>query len=252
MSGKDGPTLISSVQRAFRLMEAVGAHEGGAPAKQLARETGLAPATTYHLLRTMVHDGYVRKLDDGTFVLGEKLGALHGGSREQAALSRVRPTLAELRGGLSAAAYLTFYEDGEIRVAEIVDGPKAPRVDLWVGFEDAGHATALGKCVLRELDAEARADYLSRHALNDLTPRTITYRAELLRRLEAAAQGPAVTDVEEYALGTACVAVPVRQGDTIGALGISVRAGRTDRLEGAVTRLVATAERVSRGLSLTI
>lgn len=42
MSGQEGPTLISSVQRAFRLMEAVGAHESGVPAKQLARETGLA------------------------------------------------------------------------------------------------------------------------------------------------------------------------------------------------------------------
>ncbi|MFI8949748.1 IclR family transcriptional regulator [Streptomyces sp. NPDC053750] len=252
MGGKDGPTLISSVQRAFRLMEAVGAHEGGVPAKQLARETGLALATTYHLLRTMVHDGYVRKLDDGTFVLGEKLDALHGGSRDQAALSRVRPTLTELRDGLSAAAYLTFYEDGEIRVAEIVDGPKAPRVDLWVGFEDAGHATALGKCILRELDGDARAEYLSRHVLNDLTPRTITYRDELLRRLDAGSHGPAVTDIEEYSLGTSCVAVPVRQGDTIGALGISLRANRTACLDDAVSRLVATAERVSRRLSLTI
>lgn len=37
-----GPTLIASVQRAFRLLEAVGAHETGAPAKQLAREIGRA------------------------------------------------------------------------------------------------------------------------------------------------------------------------------------------------------------------
>ncbi|WP_435843528.1 hypothetical protein [Streptomyces hirsutus] len=37
-----GPTLIASVQRAFRLLEAVGAHETGAPAKQLAREAGPA------------------------------------------------------------------------------------------------------------------------------------------------------------------------------------------------------------------
>ncbi|WP_217168964.1 IclR family transcriptional regulator [Streptomyces sp. AC512_CC834] len=253
MGGQEGPTLISSVQRAFRLMEAVGAHEGGVPAKQLARETGLALGTAYHLLRTMVHDGYVRKLDDGTFVLGERLDALHAGSRDQAALSRVRPTLTELRDGLSAAAYLTLYEEGEIRVAEIVDGPKAPRVDLWVGFEDAGHATALGKSVLRELDAEARAEYLSRHVMNDLTPRTITYRAELLRRLDAAvALGPAVTDIEEYCLGTACIAVPIRQGDTIGSLGISLDAHRAACLDDAVKTLVATAERVSRGLSLTI
>ncbi|XKK61135.1 helix-turn-helix domain-containing protein [Streptomyces sp. ARC32] len=251
MSGQEGPTLISSVQRAFRLMEAVGAHASGAPAKQLARETGLALGTTYHLLRTMVHDGYVRKLEDGTFVLGERLGALHAGSRDQTALSRVRPTLTELRDGLSAAAYLTLYEDGEIRVAEIVDGPKAPRVDLWVGFEDAGHATALGKSVLRELDADARADYLSRRAERP-HPRTVTYRAELLRRLDASPPGTAVTDIEEYRLGTACVAVPVRRGDTIGSLGISVDVNRTTCLDDAVATLLDTAERVSRGLSLTI
>ncbi|WP_031048228.1 IclR family transcriptional regulator [Streptomyces sp. NRRL F-5650] len=252
MSGQQGPTLIASVRRAFRLMEAVSAHGGGVPAKQLARETGLAPGTAYHLLRTMVHDGYLRRLEDGTFVLGEKVGALHAGSRHQAALSRVRPTLMELRDGLSAAAYLTLYEEGEIRVAEIVDGPKAPRVDLWVGFEDAGHATALGKSVLRELDADARADYLSRHALNDLTPRTVTHRAELLRRLDASSHGPAVTDIEEYRLGTACVAVPVRRGETVGSLGISVDVGRAACLDDAVATLLDTAGRVSRGLSLTI
>ncbi|MFJ9412239.1 IclR family transcriptional regulator [Streptomyces sp. NPDC101393] len=252
MGAQDGPTLIASVQKAFRLMESVGAHEGGATAKQLARETGFALATTYHLLRTMTYDGYVRKLDDGSYVLGEKLGTLHGGSRDQARLNRVRPTLAALRDDLSAAAYLTFYEDGEIRVAEILDGPRAPRVDLWVGFEDAGHATALGKCVLRELDDSGRAEYLSRHHLSDLTPRTVTHPSELLRRLDAAPDVPAVTDLEEYSLGTVCVAVPVYRGNTLGSLGVSLRADRPFRIEDAVTRLVATAERVTRGLSLTI
>src|SRR5690348_16233956 len=160
MGADDGPSLITSVQRAFRLLEAVSAHENGAPAKQLARETGLPLATAYHLLRTLVHDGYVRKLDDGGFVLGDRLNSLHTAGHTQTLLSRVRPTLAALRDELSSACYLTFYEDGEIRVAEIVDGLRTPRVDLWVGFEDAGHATALGKSVLRELDEDARRDYL--------------------------------------------------------------------------------------------
>ncbi|MFC4331652.1 IclR family transcriptional regulator [Streptomyces andamanensis] len=254
MGAQEGPTLISSVQRAFRLLEAVGAHEGGAPAKQLARETGLALATTYHLLRTLVHDGYVRKLEDGAFVLGERLGALHQESRTQARLSRVRPVLGALRDDLSAAAYLTFYEDGEIRVAEIVDGPRAPRAELWVGFEDAGHATALGKCVLRELDDEARGEYLSRHPLADLTPRTVTRRTELLRRLDAFPDAPAVTDLEEYSLGIVCVAVPVYRGDTLGSLGVSLRMDRDRPVpdEKTVERLLAAADRVTRGLSLTI
>ncbi|WP_128437393.1 IclR family transcriptional regulator [Streptomyces cyaneus] len=251
MGAREGPTLISSVQRAFRLLEAVSAHENGAPAKQLARETGLPLATAYHLLRTLVHDGYVRKLDDGGFILGERLQTLHTTGRAQALLSRIRPTLAALRDELSTAAYLTFYEEGEIRVAEIVDGPRAPRVDLWVGFEDAGHATALGKSVLRELGDDARKDYLSRHSLADLTPKTITDTPELLRRLDSSPT-PAVTDLEEYSLGTVCVAVPVYSGDTLGSLGVSLRADRRSRLEEITTRLLPAASRVTRGLSLTI
>ncbi|MGW7791375.1 IclR family transcriptional regulator [Streptomyces tricolor] len=252
MGGQEGPTLITSVQRAFRLLEAVSEHENGAPAKQLARETGLPLATAYHLLRTLVHDGYVRKLDDGGFVLGDKLNSLHMAGGTQTLLSRVRPTLTALRDELSSAAYLTFYEDGEIRVAEIVDGPRTPRVDLWVGFEDAGHATALGKSVLRELDEDARRDYLSRHHLADLTPRTITSVPELLRRIESPPLAPAVTDLEEYTLGTVCVAVPVYRGNTLGSLGVSLPAERQERIQQVRTRLLAIAGRVTRGLSLTI
>ncbi|MFJ6727830.1 IclR family transcriptional regulator [Streptomyces sp. NPDC091281] len=252
VQSKGAPTLISSVRRAFRLLEAVGAHENGAPAKQLARETGLPLATAYHLLRTLVHDGYVRKLDDGGFVLGDKLQTLRATGRGQALLSRVRPALAALRDELAGAAYLTFYEEGEIRVAEIVDGPRAPRVDLWVGFEDAGHATALGKSVLREMGDDARREYLGRHHLPDLTPRTITSARELVRRLDAAPLAPAVTDLEEYALGTVCVAVPVYSGDLLGSLGVSLPAHRPRRLREVRERLIPTASRVTRSLSLTI
>ncbi|MFH0176971.1 IclR family transcriptional regulator [Streptomyces cacaoi] len=252
MGAQDGPTLITSVQRAFRLLEAASAHENGAPAKQLARETGLPLATAYHLLRTLVNDGYLRKLQDGGFILGDRLQTLHTAGRGQALLSRVRPALAALRDELATAAYLTFYEEGEIRVAEIVDGPRAPRVDLWVGFEDAGHATALGKSVLRELDEEARKEYLSRHLLADLTPRTITSAPELLRQLDSSPVAPAVTDLEEYALGTVCVAVPVYSGDTLGSLGVSLPVDRLSRLDQVRARLLPTANRVTRGLSLTM
>ncbi|MEU1079556.1 IclR family transcriptional regulator [Streptomyces sp. NPDC005908] len=246
------PTLISSVQRAFRLLEAASAHENGAPAKQLARETGLPLGTAYHLLRTLVHDGYLRKLDDGGFVLGDRLQSLHSGGLGQTMIGRVRPALSALRDELSSAAYLTLYEDGEIRVSEIVDGPRAPRVDLWVGFEDAGHATALGKAVLRELDDEERKDYLSRHTLNDLTPHTVTTAVELARRLETAPLAPAMTDLEEYALGTVCVAVPVRSGSMLGSIGVSMPRSRLDRLDEIRDRLVPTAGRVTRTLSLTM
>lgn len=72
------PTLIGSVQRALRLLEAVGSHSEGAPAKQLAREAGLPLPTAYHLLRTLTHEGYLRR-ESGVFVLGDAAGRLAGG-----------------------------------------------------------------------------------------------------------------------------------------------------------------------------
>lgn len=65
-SQKDStPTLIGSVQRALRLLEAMSA-EGGVTAKRLARLTGIPLPTVYHLLRTLSHEGYVQR-EEGPF-----------------------------------------------------------------------------------------------------------------------------------------------------------------------------------------
>ncbi|MFB6518947.1 helix-turn-helix domain-containing protein [Streptomyces sp. NPDC056401] len=65
------PTLIGSVQRALRLVEAMYA-EGGATAKRLSRLTGIPLPTVYHLLRTLSHEGYVQR-EGGAFRLSDDL-----------------------------------------------------------------------------------------------------------------------------------------------------------------------------------
>lgn len=246
------PTLITSVRRALRLLEAVGEYERGAPAKQLARHTGMPLPTTYHLLRTLLHEGYVTKLDDGGYVLGVGVGALHSQSQDQSVLSRVRPHLAALRDELGAAVYLTVYEDGEIQMLDVADSPRAPRLDMYTRLSDAGHATAVGKCTLRQLPEESWQDYLARHTMHDLTPRTVTRANELRRRLKSAGDNPVTFDNEEYALGNGCAAVPVFDGTRIGALGISFPVNKIGRVAESAELLLATGKRVSNALSLTI
>ncbi|WP_179200146.1 helix-turn-helix domain-containing protein [Streptomyces sp. NRRL B-24572] len=53
-----GQTPIRSIRRALRLLRALEQRVGGAGAEQPAR--GAALPTTYHLLRTLVHEGVVR------------------------------------------------------------------------------------------------------------------------------------------------------------------------------------------------
>lgn len=216
------PTLIGSVQRALRLLEAVAASADAVPAKSLARMVGLALPTTYHLLRTLVHEGYLRKLSDG-YVLGP-LATPATASTRQTLLPRVRPVLRSLRDEVRGATYLSVYSDGEIRLVDIADGPDAPCVDLWVGVQDSGHATAFGKCILAALPAEQREDYIGRHQLYDLTPNTITDRRVLARRLEH--PSAIWADTEEYLLGTSCLAAPIRAGDLVGAVAVSLPSRR--------------------------
>ncbi|HEY8482775.1 MAG TPA: IclR family transcriptional regulator [Spirillospora sp.] len=244
------PTLIASVQRALRLMEVVASHPNGAPAKQLSRQAGLPLATTYHLLRTLAHEGYAMRLPDGVWVLGEGVDNLHGQSRKQQLLARIRMTLMKLRDELGVATYFFMHEDGEIRPVDVADGPRAPRVDFWVELGDAAHATAVGKCVLSQFDEERRRDYVARHPLVDLTPNTITDCAKLFGSLDST--DGLVYDHEEYILGTSCASVPVTDatGSVFGALGVSCRPSRLPKIEGAVDRLRATAAEIGRTLTL--
>ena len=54
------PTLIQSLQRGMHLVAAVIEH-GPLTARALSETTGIVLPTTYHLLRTLVYEGYLAR-----------------------------------------------------------------------------------------------------------------------------------------------------------------------------------------------
>lgn len=257
------PTLIQSVQRALHVMEALAGRNGRATVKQLARDTGLALPTTYHLVRTLAHEGYISRLDDGSVVMTSRLGELARDSSPQVA--QVRAILAELRDLVGAAVYFARLDDGEINVSEIVESSRAPRVDLWVGMHDAAHATALGKAILTALPDDLRRDYLERHRPQALTANTITSVSELLAQMHdhqptrrsaknalAADEARVVAvDNEEYSSGVSCVASAlVTPKGGFAAVGLAVPTRRLGREPELRRHVASTAGRVERALSI--
>ncbi|MFD9124495.1 IclR family transcriptional regulator [Kitasatospora sp. NPDC059571] len=230
------PTLITSVQRALRLLEEVGRYRYGATAKQLARATGLALGTTYHLLRTLAHEGYLVR-DEGRYHYGEAAAGIGRADRRQRARRQLGERMAAIADELDAAVYLAVYEDGEVRVPEVVSGPGRPAVAEWADFRATAHAHAIGLCLLSQLGDAERRDHLDRHPPEAVTPFTVAEPAAVLRRLEAVAAVNRVSERQEYALGSVCAAVPLAVGGTVAAVALSLPLRHAGRLAAAAERL---------------
>ncbi|MFD3659859.1 IclR family transcriptional regulator [Streptomyces sp. NPDC058659] len=239
------------MQRALRLLEAVSSHADGAPAKQLARETGLPLPTTYHLLRTLTHEGYLRR-EKGVFVLGDAAVRLAGGGAVQNRRIKIEDSLARWRDEIGVPVYFALYREGEIELVAVADTPSAPAVEEWADFRETAHAHAIGQCLLSQLDLKARQDHLDRHPVESITPYTVRNRRVLLDRLGGLGRMEPLVERQEYALGTVCAAIPITAGSAAAAMAISLPLHQEERLLPAVERLRTEIGRLFSSLAFSI
>ncbi|MET9154608.1 IclR family transcriptional regulator C-terminal domain-containing protein [Streptomyces griseoflavus] len=240
-----------SVQDALRVLETVARRGTGVNDTELARESGVPAERLTTLLRMLRREAYVEQTADGAYVTGAafaRLGSAEG--HERALRDQLQQTLDRLRDSVGAAVYITRYVDGEVQVTQYADGPATPKVNEWVDFRSSAHATAMGKSLLTQLDHDGRRDHLARHRMARLTSRTITSDRLLLSRLASQPPTVPVLDLQEYAVGTVCAAVPITAGSSVGCLALSLPVEHAHRLRRAADTLNRNAAPVL--LSLTI
>ncbi|MFI6443891.1 IclR family transcriptional regulator [Kitasatospora sp. NPDC050543] len=235
-----GPGRFTSLQHALRLLEAVDRHPGGASQAALARETALPLPDVRKLVEILEIEGYLQ-CQDGGWVLGGTFALLGQYNREQVVRVRLNHKLAELRDELGAAVYFARYHEGELSIEAVSAAEHAPAVQEWVDFRATAHASAIGKCLLAQLDHDSVRDHLARHPTARLTSRTITDPEQLMQRLERQPASVPVLDIQEYALGTVCAAVPVMAGNTVGCLATSMPVDNAHRLRAAAELLAERA-----------
>ncbi|MFG2134201.1 IclR family transcriptional regulator C-terminal domain-containing protein [Streptomyces sp. NPDC048751] len=252
MALKHEPTApYHSAQDALRVLETVARHSTGVTDAELARRTRLGSERLTTLLLMLRREGYVVQIADGTYVTGDaltRLSSAHG--HDQAVREHLQHTLDRLRDSVGAAVYISRYVDGEVKITQYADSPATPAVNEWVDFRYSAHATAVGKSLLGQLDHNGRRDHLSRHKMARLTSRTITSDKLLLSRLESQAPTVPVLDLQEYAVGTVCAAVPITAGSSVGCLALSLPVEHAHRLRRAADRLNRGAAPVLLSLAL--
>ncbi|MGC5342286.1 IclR family transcriptional regulator [Streptomyces sp. DT24] len=252
MTLKPEPTApFHSVQYALRVLETVSCHGSGVTDDRIARETGLPIGHLTPLLRTLRREGYVEQVTDGAYVVGASLLLLgSGAARTRALEAKLQQTLMQLRDSVGAAVYISRYVDGEIRITQVADGPQTPAVNEWVDFRSAAHASAIGKCLLTQLDQNGRRDHIARHRTARLTSRTITNEKVLFSKLDSQPATVPMLDLQEYAVGTVCAAVPLTAGAAAGCLALSLPIEDAHRLRSAADTLNRRAAPVLLSLAL--
>jgi DNA-binding IclR family transcriptional regulator len=219
--------LIGSAQRALRVLDIVGSAGDGITAKAVARRAGYTLSTTYHLLNTLVHEGYLIRLGHGRgFGLGYKVGNLYQRLCVELDVGQeLQDELRQLHQRAEAAAYYTVFRDTDIVVAAVADSPAFPRATpLDFGFHEAAHATAFGKVLLASLPRRERREYLAGAGMPRLTGRTTVRAADLDTELAHVSRVGMAVEIEEFQPELACLSAPVldTQGRVTGAVAFSV------------------------------
>src|SRR5690606_19891047 len=122
------------------------------------------------------------------------------------------------------------------------------RLHLPVGTALPPHCSASGKLLLACLPQAEREALLAELSLPRFTERTITDRTLLARELDRIVAAGYSVDDEEYVVGVACVAVPVRiaSGEVVAACAVHAATARLPlpRAIELVPRLQEAAERI--------
>ncbi|MEC4570533.1 IclR family transcriptional regulator C-terminal domain-containing protein [Streptomyces sp. CMAA1738] len=249
VQGGSGEALVQA-RRALAVVRVLEQHPLGVRAAQLARESGLAEAQLRPLVAMLCEEEYAYRLGAGVYGRGPALDRLAGPGGHGLA-GQLQHTLALARDSAGAAVYLSRYAGGEVHITQMAAGPATPPVREWVDFRDAAHASAVGKCLLTQLDHDRRADHVARHRPARLTPQTITDSRALFTALDAVAPGAPVFDLLEYSPGVVCSAVPLAMGGAAGSLALSLPATHAHRLRSATETLRRKAVPVLLALLLT-
>lgn len=213
----------TSVLKALQLLDAFRGVSDLVGVSEMARLSGIHKSTAFRLLATLEHGEFVERV--GTkyrltlrvFELGNRVGVCAPKGLREVAL----PHLADLYASTGRAVHMGVLSDGDVVYLEKIHGSKTALLPSAIGGRIPANCSALGK-VLLAFSSKHTVDQALRDPLSRLTSYSIIEPARLIRQLHQAQEEGFASDLEEAALGLACVAVPiVVSGKLVAAISVS-------------------------------
>lgn len=246
----------SSLRRGLRALELLGQADGaeapGLGVVDVARRLGVDKSQASRTLRALADHGLVER-DPATraYRLGPRMFAYAALVSERRLLRAGPALLVQLVARLGERAHLSVLDGTAVLTLLSQGPPHAVQAAGWAGRSVPAYASAAGRALLADHDAEGLRALLGAVALEPHGPSTVTTLDELAARVAAdRPRGYAVAD-GELEPGLAAVAAPVRRfdGRIVAAVNVSGPSFRfAPHLEAAGAEVRLAADRLSEEL----
>ena len=249
-TGNPATRHLAAVERATRVLDALGTARDDIGTNEIARITRINASTVSRVLATLVAAGYVEHVaDSGRYRLGARVVQL-----AHAVLARLdvrqiaRPLLTRLVAETGETATLSLPQEPDAITADYVPGQASVISVARVGRPSIPHCTAVGKVMLAFGPLGTTALELP---LAPFTQRTITDLATIEAELVTARERGYAVAVGEREDDLNAIAAPVVDGrGLVAILGLQGPAARftPPRLEQVAPLLIAAAHDASLAL----
>lgn len=243
---------VPAAQQALAILRLLGTQAGPIPAAVIVRELGLPRSTVYHLLTTLLDEGFVVHIpEDRRYALGLAAYELGTGFSRQAPLARVaRVPLAHLVDRAGHSAHLAVQHGREVVYVIEERAPGRPPLVTDVGVRLPAQLTASGRAILAALPpSQIRALFPEAGVFvlrTGIGPRSPSALRSLL--VDVRKRGYAVED-GEVTPGFASIASPVldHSGHPVAGVALTFPASvpASDR-ERAAQQVIRTAATITR------
>lgn len=221
-------SFVTALQKGLDVLLAFGRAHPRLTVSEVARLTGSSPASARRSLLTLQTLGYLAYDGKHFWMLPKTLLVAHAYLTSRPTPSVAQPLLDSLSERTRESASIAQLLDNDSIIIARSTARRSLTAGLGIGSRLPGYCSATGRVLLASLppaDSRARVHGMK---LVALTPHTVIRIEDVLTRIEACREDGYATSDEELELGVRSLAVPVfnRDGRTIAALSIAVRADR--------------------------
>jgi IclR family transcriptional regulator, KDG regulon repressor len=254
MVNKKNNYINQSVVYAFQILECFNENMPSYTAGQLTEQLKMNPSSTWRLIYTLEHMGYLSKINSDQYQLGFKnlnfariiINNLH--IRKIA-----KPFLETFSKEVNFNISLGILDRDEVVYLERIHSSDTPDIYFHIGRRVPIYCTALGKVLLAFQSIKYQEEIINNMTIKKFTKNTITDKQLLKKELKNIHKDGYAVDNSEYIKSVKCLAMPIHDhtGEVVASVSISNRY-LTNKFENNILEyldiLSNTVKKISNGM----